>query len=95
MDKPGLFNQVRQTWISQTTSTIVLPSPAEWESVELLTATSVATDVRGAPIDPVARRLWGVPVVLNHEQSDDVGLIIAQDVVTVDHDPQVEVKGQA
>jgi len=34
-------------------------------------------------------------VVLNPGQGDDVGLIIAQDVVTVDHDPQVEVKGQA
>jgi hypothetical protein len=27
--------------------------------------TSGATDVRGAPIDPIARRVWGVPVVLN------------------------------
>ena len=35
--------------------------------------------MRGAPIDPVARRLWGVPVVLNQALGDDVGLIIAQD----------------
>ncbi len=44
-------------------------------------------------IDTVARRLWGVPVVLNQGQGDDVGLIIAQDAVTVDHDRQVEMKG--
>ena len=49
--------------------------------------------MRGAPIDPVARRLWGVPVVLNQDLGDDVGLIIAQDAVTLDHDRQVEVKG--
>ena len=54
-------------------------------------ATLGATDVRGAPVDPVARRVWGVPVVLNQEQGDDVGLIIAQDAMTVDRDRQVEV----
>ena len=42
----------------QITGTIVLLSAAEWESVEPLTATSGATDVRGAPIDPIARRVW-------------------------------------
>ena len=35
--------------------------------------------MRGAPVDSVARRVWGVPVVLNQGQGDDVGLIIAQD----------------
>ena len=48
-----------------------------------------------APIDTVARRLWGVPVVLNWGLGDDVGLVIVQEAVTVDHDRQVEVKGQA
>ena len=32
--------------------------------------------MRGAPIDPVARRLWGVPTVLHQGEGDDVGLII-------------------
>ena len=63
-----------------------------WEAIELVSATLGATDVRGAPIDPVARRLRGVPVVLNQALGDDVGLIIAQDAVTVDHGRQVEVK---
>ncbi|HEY6577194.1 MAG TPA: hypothetical protein VI029_20205 [Mycobacterium sp.] len=57
MDEPSPFKQVRQSWTSQTTSSIVLLSAAEWGSAELLTATSGATDVRGAPIDPAARRL--------------------------------------
>jgi hypothetical protein len=48
-----------------------------------VSATSGATDVRGAPIDPVARRLWGVPMVLNWGLGGDVGLIIVQDEVTV------------
>ena len=43
-------------------------------------------------IDPVARRLLGVPVLLNRGLGDDVGLIIAPDTVTVDHDGAVEVK---
>jgi hypothetical protein len=34
-------------------------------------------------------------VVLNQGQGDDVGLVIAQGTVTVDHYRQVEVKGQA
>ena len=64
----------------------------DWEAIDLLSMATGATDVRGAPIDPVARRLWGVPVVLNPGLGDDVGLIIAQDAVTVDHDGAVEVK---
>ena len=48
--------------------------------------------MRGAPIDPVARRLWGVPMVLNQGLGNDVGLVIAQDAVTVDYDGAVKVK---
>ena len=48
------------------------------EAIDLLSMTSGATNVRGAPMDPVARRLWGVPTVLNWGLGDDVGLIIAQ-----------------
>ncbi|MCV7368674.1 phage major capsid protein [Mycolicibacterium duvalii] len=64
----------------------------DWEAIELLTVTSGATDVRGVPIDPVARRLWGVPVVLNQGLGEDTGLVIGDGAVTVDHDGQVEVK---
>ena len=58
----------------------------DWEAIDLLSMATGATDVRGAPIDPIARRIWGVPVVLNQGLGDDVGLIIAQDAVTVDHE---------
>ncbi|WP_099024707.1 HK97 family phage prohead protease [Mycolicibacterium palauense] len=64
----------------------------DWEAIELLSVTSGATDVRGVPIDPVARRLWGVPVVLNQGLGADTGLVIGDGAVTVDHDGQVEVK---
>ena len=48
----------------------------DWEAIDLLSMTSGAIDVRGAPIDPIARRVWGVPTVLNQGEGDDVGLII-------------------
>jgi hypothetical protein len=47
----------------------------DWGAIELVSMTSGATDVCGAPIDPMARRLWGVPMVLNQGQGNDVGLI--------------------
>ena len=55
----------------------------DWETIDLLSMTSGVTDVRGAPIDPIARRLWGVPMVLNQGQGNDVGLVIVQDAVTI------------
>lgn len=51
-------------------------------AIDLLSATSVATDMCGALINP-------------QEQGDDVGLIIAQDAVTLDDDREVEVTGRA
>ncbi|MET0996774.1 MAG: hypothetical protein ABWY20_23120 [Mycobacterium sp.] len=54
----------------------------DWEAIDLLSATSGATDVCGAPINP-------------QEQGDDVGIIIARDAVTVHDDREVEVEGQA
>ena len=42
----------------------------------------------------IARRVWGVPVVLNQGQRGEVSLIIAQDAVIVDHGRQAEVKGR-
>jgi hypothetical protein len=64
----------------------------DWEAIDLLSMTSGAIDVRGAPIDPIARRLWGVPVVLNQALGDDVGLTLAKDAVIVDHDGEVDVR---
>ncbi len=64
----------------------------DWEAVELLMAASGATDTRGVPIDPVARRLWGVPVVVNTALGAGVGLVIGDGAVTVDHDGRIETK---
>lgn len=71
---------------------VIVLHATDWEAIELLTATSGATDVRGVPVDPVTRRLWGVPVVLNQGLGDDVGLVIGDGAVTLDHDGRVEVK---
>ncbi|WP_205873462.1 HK97 family phage prohead protease [Mycobacterium camsae] len=66
-------------------------SAADWEAIELLEVTSGATDVRGVPIDPVARRLWGVPVVLNQGLGSKTGLVLGKGAVTIDHDGAVDV----
>ncbi|MCW2591768.1 MAG: phage prohead protease, family [Mycobacterium sp.] len=70
----------------------IVLSAADWEAIELLESSSGATDVRGVPIDPVARRLWGVPVVLNQGLGVKVGLILGKDAVTVHHDGAVDVR---
>jgi hypothetical protein len=43
------------------------------------------------PVDPVSRRLWGIPVVLNQGLGAKTGLVITTDAVTVDHDGVVDV----
>lgn len=68
---------------------VVVLSAADWESIELLTATSGATD-RAIPVDAVSRRLWGVPVVTNQGLGAGVGLVIGDGAVIVDHDNQIE-----
>jgi HK97 family phage prohead protease/HK97 family phage major capsid protein len=68
---------------------VVCLSAADWESIELLTATTGATD-RAVPVDPVARRLWGAPVVLSQQLPADTALIIGDGAVTVDHDGVID-----
>ncbi|MGK2903590.1 MAG: HK97 family phage prohead protease [Mycobacterium sp.] len=70
---------------------VIVLSAADWEAIELLESSAGATDVRGVPIDPVARRLWGVPVVLNQGLGAKTGLVVGRDAVTVDHDGAVDV----
>ncbi|MET0996343.1 MAG: phage major capsid protein, partial [Mycobacterium sp.] len=64
----------------------------DWEKIELLTASTGSIDTRGVPIDPVARRLWGVPVVVNNTLPAKFGLVIGQGAVVVDHDGKLDVK---
>lgn len=74
------------------TPSVIALSASDWEAIELLEASSGATDVRGVPVDPVARRLWGYPVVLNQGLGAKTGLVIADGAVTLDHDNLVSVK---
>jgi hypothetical protein len=63
----------RLPWISRKTCRLPTHSISmskglnapDWEAIDLLSMTSGAIDVRGAPVDPIARRVWGVPTVLN------------------------------
>lgn len=70
---------------------VIVLSAGDWETIELLEASTGATDVRGVPIDSVARRLWGVPVVLNQGLGAKTGLVLGKDSVTLDHDGNVDV----
>lgn len=69
---------------------VIVLHASDWEAIELLEASSGATDVRGVPIDPVARRLWGVPVVLNQGLGAKTGLVLGEGSVVVDTDGNVE-----
>ena len=71
---------------------VIVLSASDWETIELLESSSGATHVRGVPIDAVARRLWGVPVVINQGLGAETGLIIGKDAVTVDHDGVVDTR---
>jgi HK97 family phage major capsid protein/HK97 family phage prohead protease len=71
---------------------VIVLSAGDWETIELLESTSGATDVRGVPVDPVARRLWGVPVVCNQALGSKVGLVIGAGAVVVDHDGSIDTK---
>ncbi|MBJ7401598.1 HK97 family phage prohead protease [Mycolicibacterium sp.] len=83
--RKGLTKLFTQNFEAQ----VVCLSAADWESIELLTATAGATD-RAVPVDPVARRLWGAPVVLSQQLPADTALIIGDGAVTVDHDGVID-----
>ncbi|BBY60219.1 phage major capsid protein [Mycolicibacterium sarraceniae] len=70
----------------------IVLSAGDWEAIELLAVTSGATDVQGAPIDPTARRLWGVPVVLNQGLGAKTGLVLGEGSVTIDHDGELDTR---
>lgn len=62
----------------------ILLDPVDWEAIELLLASSGATDVQGIPYDPAARRLFGVPVVVSVAQAAGVGHTVAAGAVALD-----------
>jgi HK97 family phage major capsid protein len=72
-------------------SVLVLQS-ADWEAIELLTASTGSIDTRGVPIDQIARRLWSIPVVINNTMGAKVGLLLSEGSVMVDSSGQFELK---
>ena len=70
----------------------IVLSTNDWRDLELLLATSGATDVRGLPLDSVSQRLWGVPVALHNGLGAKTGLVIGQGAVVLDSDGRVRSK---
>ena len=64
----------------------------DWEKIELLSASTGSIDNRGVPADPIARRLWGTPVVISNNLGAKVGLVIGEGAVVVDTDGKLDVK---
>jgi len=71
---------------------VIVLHGGDCEAIELLTATTSSTGVRGVPVDPVARRLSGYPVVINNTLGTKVGLVIGAGAVIVDLDGRLETK---
>lgn len=67
-------------------------SAADWEAIELLTATAGATDVRGVPVDAVARRLWGVQAVVSNVLPAKTALLLDNTAVSIDTDGVVDTR---
>lgn len=71
---------------------ILIISATDWEAVELLAATSGATDVRGVPIDATARKLWGVQAVVSNALPAKTAVLLEQNAVSVDHDGVIDTR---
>ena len=67
-------------------------NPTNWEEIELGLTTTSAVEYRGLPYDPVARRLWGVPVVVDFIQAAGVSHTLAKGAITLATDGQVDVE---
>ena len=55
--------------------------PNDWESVELALLTTPAIEYQALPLDPVSRRLWGIPVTLTVAQTAGVAHTLATGAV--------------
>ncbi len=60
--------------------------PNDWEATELALTSTTAVEYRGLPFDPVARRLFGVPVIVATVQAAGTAHVIASGAVGVDTD---------
>ena len=64
---------------------VICLSALDWQAIELQAATTTAVAYQGVPVDATARRLWGIPVVLNQAMGAKVGLVLGEGAVTVDN----------
>lgn len=71
---------------------VLAVSADDWEAIELLTATSGATDVRGVPIDAVTRRLWGVQAVVSTVLPAKTAVLLDGSALAVDTDGQIDTR---
>lgn len=62
--------------------------PNDWEAVELAVASANAVEHMGIPFDPVARRLYGVPVVISVAATEGTAHTLANDTARLDVDSQ-------
>lgn len=62
--------------------------PTDWEVIELAIASTNAVEHMSLPYDPVARRLYGVPIVITTEATVGVGHTLAAGAAGLDTDTQ-------
>ena len=62
--------------------------PNDWEATELAVASVNAIEHMSLPFDPVARRLWGIPITVTNAQTAGVAHTLAQVAVGLNVDSQ-------
>lgn len=62
--------------------------PNDWETTELAVASANAIEHTSLPFDPVARRLWGIPITVTNAQTAGVAHTLAAGVVGLNTDSQ-------
>lgn len=64
----------------------IVMNPLDFEDIELALTSTTAVEFRGLPFDPVARRLYGVPVCVANVEAADTAHVIAKSSIGVDTD---------
>ena len=62
--------------------------PSDWETTELAVASVNAIEHMSLPFDPVARRLWGIPITVTNAQTAGVAHTLAAGAVGLNTDSQ-------
>lgn len=66
--------------------------PLDWEAIELAIASTNAIEHMSLPYDPVARRLYGVPVVITTAATEGLAHTLADGAAGLDTDGQVAIQ---